>query len=208
MRRLCDAPAAPAPARRRRRRRRRRPARGRGGRGGGAGAAQRGAGARRRRRRRRRRRGALARYEPFEDVVALVRARRDMSLLVEIETGGAAGALRAGPDRVRARRGGAAGSRGAAGAAAAALDRRALGRGGGGLGRRGDHRRGCAPSGRATCGRGRWRIRWCRRCWRPFPGAEIRDVRPADALGRAAGAAGGRGRHDEDDWIPSTRRAE
>ncbi len=31
--------------------------------------------------------GALARYERFEDVVALVRARRDMSLLVEIETG-------------------------------------------------------------------------------------------------------------------------
>jgi DNA polymerase-3 subunit gamma/tau len=31
--------------------------------------------------------GALARYAAFEDVVALVRARRDMSLLVEIETG-------------------------------------------------------------------------------------------------------------------------
>jgi DNA polymerase-3 subunit gamma/tau len=31
--------------------------------------------------------GALARYATFEDVVALVRARRDVSLLVEIETG-------------------------------------------------------------------------------------------------------------------------
>jgi DNA polymerase-3 subunit gamma/tau len=31
--------------------------------------------------------GALARYASFEDVVALVRARRDVSLLVEIETG-------------------------------------------------------------------------------------------------------------------------
>ena len=30
---------------------------------------------------------ALARYERFEDVVALVRARRDMSLLIEIESG-------------------------------------------------------------------------------------------------------------------------
>ena len=31
--------------------------------------------------------GPLARYARFEDVVALVRARRDVSLLVEIETG-------------------------------------------------------------------------------------------------------------------------
>lgn len=31
--------------------------------------------------------GALARYAAFEDVVGLVRARRDMSLLIEIETG-------------------------------------------------------------------------------------------------------------------------
>ena len=56
--------------------------------------------------------------------------------------GGAAGALCAGPDRVRAVGHGAAGSGGAAGAAAAALDRRALGRGGAGLGRGRHHRRG------------------------------------------------------------------
>ena len=48
--------------------------------------------------------GALARYARFEDVVALVRARRDVSLLVEIEQRGAAGAVRARPDRVRAGR--------------------------------------------------------------------------------------------------------
>ena len=46
----------------------------------------------------------LARYERFEDVLALVRARRDMSLLVEIETGVRLVRYAPGPHRVRARR--------------------------------------------------------------------------------------------------------
>ena len=193
VRRLGDAPAPPAPPPADRRWRRR------------AG------GARRRRRAAAQRRGGaapaavgappavaepgpLARYERFEDVVALVRARRDMSLLVEVEARGAAGALRAGPDRVRAGRGGAARPRGAAGAAAAALDRRALGRGGGAAP--------AAPRRSPRCGRAEKGDLQARALEHPmvqavlaaFPGAEIREVRPADALAAPAGAAGGRPR--------------
>ena len=135
VRRLGDAP-----------RRRRRPGGGGGGRRAGRAAAGGGGGAARRRRRWRRQPqpapapapepGPLARYATFEDVVALIRARRDMSLLVEIENG--VRLVRYAPGRIEFEPadGGAAGSGGAAGAAAAALDRRALGRVGGGLGRR------------------------------------------------------------------------
>ena len=180
VRRLTEAP-------RRRRPRRRRPA-----------AAAAGRGARGRRRRpaaaarpapRRRRRPSPARWRAtrrFEDVVALVRARRDMSLLVEIETGVRLVSYAPGPHRVRAGGGGGAGPRGAAGAAAAGLDRRALGRGGGRLRRGRDHRRGPRRATRATCARRALAHPLVQAVLAAFPGAEIRDVRPP---GRAAPTA-------------------
>ncbi|WP_444460579.1 DNA polymerase III subunit gamma/tau [Rhodobacter capsulatus] len=70
---------------------------------------------------------ALAKYARFEDVVALIGRMRDVKLLVEVEKGRPARALRAGPDRIRTRPGRATGSGADPGAAAAGLDGGALG---------------------------------------------------------------------------------
>ena len=88
VRRLGDAPVAPSLRASLRAAGGRRP--GAGARAGGRRGHRRGggAGARRRRRRRRcRRPGRSPATQRFEDVVALIRARRDVSLLVEVETG-------------------------------------------------------------------------------------------------------------------------
>ena len=147
--------------------------------------------------------GPLARYARFEDVVALVRARRDMSLLIEIETG--VRLARYAPGRIEFEPSDAAppdlaarlaqrlqlwtGARwGVAvvgsGGAATIAETRAL--------EKGDLRARALehPMVQAVLA--------------AFPGAEIRDVRPADALETARppaeAAAGDAG--DEDDWDP------
>ena len=104
----------------------------------------------------------------------------------------APGALRARPHRVRAGRRRAARPRGAAGAAAAALDRRALGRGGGRLRRRARPSPRFARASTATCRPARAAHPMVQAVLAAFPGAEIREVRPADALAAAAPAAGRR----------------
>jgi DNA polymerase-3 subunit gamma/tau len=147
--------------------------------------------------------GALARYARFADVVALVRARRDMSLLIEIETG--VRLVRYAPGRIEfepsdeappdlaarlaqrlqlwtgARWGVAVvGS----GGAATIAETRALEKGN--LKARAlEH-----PMVQAVLA--------------AFPGAEIRDVRPTDALeaAPAAAAAAGDADDDDDDWDP------
>ena len=177
VRRLSDAAPPPAAAGGRRRRRRR--AR----RGGGV----RGAGGRARRRRpavASAEPGALARYARFEDVVALVRARRDVSLLVEIEHGVRLAKYAPGRIEFEPADGAAPDLAARLGAAAAALDRRALGRVGGRLRRGGDDRRGA---------RGR-----ARRPDRPVGGAPDGAGGARGLSGRRdpRGAAGRRARRD------------
>jgi len=143
--------------------------------------------------------GPLARYERFEDVVALVRARRDMSLLVEIETG--VRLARYAPGRIEFEPTEAAppdlaarlaqrlqlwtGARwgvavvNAAGAATIAEVRAA---------EKGDLRARALehPMVQAVLA--------------AFPGAEIKDVRPTDVL--AAPAAAPAAAEDDDEWDP------
>jgi DNA polymerase-3 subunit gamma/tau len=143
--------------------------------------------------------GALARYASFDDVVALVRARRDVSLLVEIETG--VRLARYSPGRIEFEPAADAAPElasrlaqrlqlwtgvrwgvavvGTGGAATIAEVREAL---------RGDLRaRALAhPMVQAVL--------------QAFPGAEVRDVRPADALEPAARAPAED--DDDDDFDP------
>jgi DNA polymerase-3 subunit gamma/tau len=141
--------------------------------------------------------GALARYATFEDVVALVRARRDVSLLVEIETG--LRLVKYAPGRIEFEP-----AAEAAPDLAARLAQRlqlwtgvrwgvsVVGSGGGATiaevreAQRGDLRaRSLAhPMVQAVLA--------------AFPGAEIREVRPADALEAAPQPAAA----EEDDWDP------
>ena len=134
-------------------------------------------------------RGRSARYARFEDVVALVRARRDMQPAGRDRDGRAAGALRARPHRVRAGATRAAPDLAARlGAAAAALDRRALGRLGGRLAAaRATIAEARAARARRPAGAGARRTRWCRRCSRPSRAPRSSDVRPADAPDRRRG---------------------
>ncbi len=144
--------------------------------------------------------GALARYQSFEDVVALVRARRDVSLLVEIESG--VKLVRYAPGRIEFEPSDTAppdlaarlaqrlqlwtGARwgvavvGSGGAATIAEIRAA---------EKGDLRARALehPMVQAVLG--------------AFPGAEIRDVRPADALAGPASAAAA-DEEDDDEWDP------
>ena len=144
--------------------------------------------------------GALARFERFEDVLALVRARRDVSLLIEIEQG--VRLVRYGPGRIEFEP-----ADGAAPDLAARIGQRlqlwtgvrwgvsVVGSGGSetiaetrAAERDGLHAQAAAhPMVQAVLA--------------AFPGAEIRDVRPADALGAAAPQAAGAGDEDED-WDP------
>ena len=162
----------------------------------GAGVAQAAPG----RRRRRRRAGALARYERFEDVVALARARRDVSLLVEIEQG--VRLVKYAPGRIEFEP-----AEGAAPDLASRLGQRlqlwtgvrwgvsVVGSGGAATiaearaADRGDllARSAAHPMVQAVLA--------------AFPGAEIREVRPADGPG-AALAAPPPGNDEDDDWDP------
>jgi DNA polymerase-3 subunit gamma/tau len=141
--------------------------------------------------------GALARFESFDDVVALVRARRDVSLLVEIEEG--VRLVRYAPGRIEFEP-----AADAAPDLAARLAQRlqlwtgvrwgvaVVGAGGGATiaevraAERGDLRaRSLAhPLVQAVLA--------------AFPGAEIRDVRPADAPEPAAAPV----EDEDDDWDP------
>ncbi len=142
--------------------------------------------------------GPLARYATFDDVVALVRARRDMSLLVEIEDG--VRLVRYAPGRIEFEPSDAAppelaarlaqrlqlwtGARwgvavvGSGGAETIAEVRAA---------RKGDLRARALehPMVQAVLA--------------AFPGADVRDVRPPEAPGEAAAAVTG---EDDDEWDP------
>ena len=148
-------------------------------------------------RRRRQQPSALARYATFEDVVALIRARRDVSLLVEIESG--VRLVRYAPGRIEFEP-----AEAAPPDLAARLAQRlqlwtgarwgvaVVGSGGGD-----DHRRGARDASRATCTPGPLEHPMVQAVLAAFPGAEIREVRPADAPDDGAdGAAAGRGRSD------------
>jgi DNA polymerase-3 subunit gamma/tau len=144
--------------------------------------------------------GALARYAAFEDVVALVRARRDVSLLVEIETG--VRLVRYAPGRIEFEP-----AEGAPPDLAARLAQRlqlwtgvrwgvaVVGSGGGATiaevrdAERGDlHARSAAhPMVQAVLA--------------AFPGAEIRAVRPIDTS-EAGASAPAEGDEISDDWDP------
>jgi DNA polymerase-3 subunit gamma/tau len=139
--------------------------------------------------------GPLARYAAFEDVVALVRARRDLSLLVEIETG--VRLARYAPGRIEFEP-----SDAAAPDLAARLAQRlqlwtgarwgvaVVGSGGAAT---------IAETRAAQHGDRQARARehpLVQAVLTAFPGAEIRDVRPPGA-GAEAPAAGG-----QDDWDP------
>jgi DNA polymerase-3 subunit gamma/tau len=142
--------------------------------------------------------GALARYERFEDVVALMRARRDVSLLIEVEQG--VRIVRYAPGRIEFEP-----AEGAAPDLAARLGQRlqlwtgvrwgvsVVGSGGAATiaearaAERDDlHARAAAhPMVQAVLA--------------AFPGAEIREVRPAEGPADAAPAAAG---EDDDAWDP------
>jgi DNA polymerase III subunit gamma/tau len=144
--------------------------------------------------------GALARYERFEDVVALVRARRDVSLLVEIEQG--VRLVKYAPGRIEFEP-----ADGAAPDLAARVGQRlqlwtgvrwgvsVVGSGGAATiaearaAERGDllARSAAHPMVQAVLA--------------AFPGAEIREVRPADVPG-AAPAAPPPANDEDDDWDP------
>ncbi len=142
--------------------------------------------------------GALARYERFEDVVGLVRARRDVSLLVEIEEG--VRLVRYAPGRIEFEP-----ADTAPPDLAARLAQRlqlwtgarwgvaVVGSGGGDT----------IAEVRAR-EKGDLRARslehpMVQAVLAAFPGAEIREVRPADALASAPVEAGD---EDDDDWDP------
>ena len=141
--------------------------------------------------------GPLARYERFEDVVALIRARRDMSLLVEVEAG--VRLARYAPGRIEFEPAEAA----PPDLAARLAQRLQLWTGA---------RWGVAvvgTGGAATIAevrakeKGDLRARalehpMVQAVLAAFPGAEIREVRPA---GRAGGAPRRRRRTSDDDWI-------
>jgi DNA polymerase-3 subunit gamma/tau len=145
---------------------------------------------------------ALARYGQFEDVVALVRARRDMALLVEIETG--VRLVKYAPGRIEFEPG-----EGTAPDLAARLGQRlqlwtgvrwgvsVVGSGG-------------AETIAATRAAMRDDLQ-ARAAAHPmvqavlaaFPGAEIREVRPADGPDATPGGPQpAAGTDDEDDWDP------
>ena len=144
--------------------------------------------------------GPLARYERFEDVVGLVRARRDVSLLVEIEEG--VRLVRYAPGRIEFEPSDTA----PPDLAARLAQRLQLWTGA---------RWGVAvvgSGGAATIAEVRARERGdlrARSLEHPmvqavlaaFPGAEIREVRPLDALGAAAAPVEA-GDVDDDDWDP------
>ena len=144
--------------------------------------------------------GALARYERFEDVVGLVRARRDVSLLVEIEEG--VRLVRYAPGRIEFEP-----SDSAPPDLAARLAQRlqlwtgarwgvaVVGSGGGDT----------IAEVRAR-EKGDLRARslehpMVQAVLAAFPGAEIREVRPADALAPAE-AGDEHDDEDDDDWDP------
>jgi DNA polymerase-3 subunit gamma/tau len=145
--------------------------------------------------------GPLARYERFEDVVALVRARRDMSLLIEIETG--VRLARYAPGRIEFEPSDAA----PPDLAARLAQRLQLWTG---------VRWGVAvvgSGGAATIAetraeeKGSFRAQamehpMVQAVLAAFPGAEIRDVRPADALDAATPAAVEAAVEEDDDWDP------
>ena len=147
--------------------------------------------------------GPLARYAGFDDVVALIRARRDVSLLVEVEKG--VRLVRYAPGRIEFEPADAA----PPDLAARLAQRLQLWTGA---------RWGVAvvgSGGAATIAEVRARERGdleARAREHPvvqavlaaFPGAEIRDVRPADALAgpAPAGASGEPDGENDDDWDP------
>jgi DNA polymerase-3 subunit gamma/tau len=150
--------------------------------------------------------GALARYERFEDVVALVRARRDVSLLIEIEQG--VRLVRYAPGRIEFEP-----------AAGAAPDLAAR------LGQRLQLWTGVrwgvsvvSSGGAITIAEARAAEREdlrARAAGHPmvqavlaaFPGAEIREVRPADPPGAGAAPLEA-GEQQDDDWDPFDPDAE
>jgi DNA polymerase-3 subunit gamma/tau len=144
--------------------------------------------------------GPLARYERFEDVLALIRARRDVSLLVEVEAG--VRLVRYAPGRIEFEP-----AEGAPTDLAARLAQR--------LQLWTGARWGVAvvgSGGAATIAEVRAKAKGdlkARSLEHPmvqavlaaFPGAEIREVRPADPLGAAPPALAG-DETEDDDWDP------
>ncbi len=144
--------------------------------------------------------GPLARYAAFEDVVALIRARRDVSLLVEVENG--VRLARYAPGRIEFEPGEAA----PPDLAARLAQRLQLWTGA---------RWGVAVVGSGGAEtiaevrakeKGDLRARslehpMVQAVLAAFPGAEIREVRPADALAAAA-VASAANEEDSDDWDP------
>jgi DNA polymerase-3 subunit gamma/tau len=144
--------------------------------------------------------GALARYRSFEDVVALVRARRDVSLLVEIEEG--VRLVRYAPGRIEFEP-----AEGAAPELAARLAQRLQLWTGTRWGVAVTGSGGAATIAEARAERkGDLRARslahpMVQAVLAAFPGAEIRDVRPADAPDGAPPASIADNEND-DDWDP------
>ncbi len=144
---------------------------------------------------------ALARYERFEDVVALIRARRDVSLLVEVEHG--VRLVRYAPGRIEFEPAEAA----PPDLAARMAQRLQLWTGA---------RWGVAVVGSGGAEtiaevrakeKGDLRARslehpMVQAVLAAFPGAEIREVRPADALAPAAAAPPDADEAPDDDWDP------
>lgn len=144
---------------------------------------------------------ALARYAAFEDVVALVRARRDMALLVEIETG--VRLVKYAPGRIEFEP-----AAGAAPDLAARIAERLrtwtgarwgvsiVGSGGGAtLAEREAERKGDLE--------GRARAHpLVQAMLAAFPGARIRDVRQPEPPALPAAEAEATGAEDDDDWDP------
>ncbi|HRW13598.1 DNA polymerase III subunit gamma/tau [Amaricoccus sp.] len=144
---------------------------------------------------------ALARYAAFEDVVALVRARRDMALLVEIETG--VRLVKYAPGRIEFEP-----APGAAPDLAARIAERLrtwtgarwgvsiVGSGGGAtLAEREAERKGDLE--------GRARAHpLVQAMLAAFPGARIRDVRQPEPPALPAAEAEATGAEDDDDWDP------
>jgi DNA polymerase-3 subunit gamma/tau len=143
---------------------------------------------------------ALARYRSFEDVVALVRARRDVSLLVEIEEG--VRLVRYAPGRIEFEP-----AEGAAPELAARLAQRLQLWTGTRWGVAVTGSGGAATIAEARAERkGDLRARslahpMVQAVLAAFPGAEIRDVRPADAPDGAPPASIADNEND-DDWDP------
>ena len=145
--------------------------------------------------------GPLARYQRFEDVLALIRARRDVSLLVEVETG--VRLVRYAPGRIEFEPAEAA----PPDLAARLSQRLQLWTG---------VRWGVAvvgSGGAATIAEVRAKEKgdleararehpMVQAVLAAFPGAEIREVRPADALAAPAVPAGDDDGDEDDGWDP------